>query len=180
MQTTRRHFIKSGISCTLGMTLGSTLSSRADQAAIPIGVQLYAVRGEFERDVPGTLKSLAETGYKGVEFWGYGGTPNVYKEYSAAELRKMLDANGLKCCGMHLQLKALADDNLKRTMENNQVLGNPYLNVAAAEEKMRSEKGIGELADLLVSASGKCAGQQMTVGYHAHPFDFARIDGRFA
>src|SRR5215467_10486985 len=121
------------------MTLGRTLTFGAESSsAIPIGFQLYTVRGEFSRDVPGTLKKLGEIGYKAVEFWGYGGTPNVYQKYSAAELRKLLDDNGLKCCGIHLELKALEKDNLDRTIENSQTLGIEYLNVAAAQQKMGS------------------------------------------
>lgn len=163
------------------MALSPTLTSAASKSKlIPIGFQLYTVRGEFSRDVPGTLQKLGQMGYKGVEFWGYGGTPKVYKEYSAAELRKLLDDNGLKCCGMHLELKALSGDNLKHTFENNQVLGNEYLNVAAAKDKMGSAATISELAAYLNQAAKECRPHKMTVGYHAHPFDFARIDGRFA
>jgi sugar phosphate isomerase/epimerase len=181
MQTTRRQFIKSGLGCALGMTLSRTLSVAASQAnLIPIGFQLYTVRGEFSRNVPETIKALSQIGYRGVEFWGYAGTPNVYQQYSAAELRKMLDDHGLKCCGMHLELKALAKDNLKRTIENNQALGNEYLNVAAAKEKMGSADAIAELAALLNQAAAECRAHKMTVGYHAHPFDFAKINGRFA
>ena len=181
MQTTRRQFIKSGCGCALGMTLGRSVSFAAGQAKpISIGFQLYTVRGEFERDVPGTLKTLGQLGYKGVEFWGYGGTPKVYQEYSAAELRKLLDRNGLKCCGMHLELKALSADNLKQTIENNRVLGNEYLNVAAAQAKMGSAATIAELATLLNQTAAQCRPHKMTVGYHAHPFDFAKIDGQFA
>jgi len=161
--------------------LSPALSFAADQAtAIPIGFQLYTVRGEFARDVPGTLKTLGQMGYKGVEFWGYAGTPKVYQQYSAAELRKLLDNHGLRCCGMHLELKALSGDNLKQTIENNQVLGNEYLNVAAAKEKMISVATISELAVLLNEAAAQCRPHKMIVGYHAHPFDFAKIDGRFA
>jgi sugar phosphate isomerase/epimerase len=181
MQTTRRHFIHSTLGCAAGLTLGRTVSLAAMQSkAIPIGFQLYTVRGEFSRDVPGTLKKLGQLGYGGVEFWGYGGTPNVYQQYSAADLRKLLDENGLKCCGIHLDLKALAKDNLSRTIENNRVLGNEYLNVAAAQEKMESTAGIGELATILTEAQAQCRPHQMKVGYHAHPFDFKKIDGRFA
>jgi sugar phosphate isomerase/epimerase len=163
------------------MTLSRNLSQGADKASpIPIGFQLYAVRGEFARNVPQTLKTLGEIGYKGVEFWGYGGTPEVYQKYSAQQLRKLLDESGLKCCGMHLELKALAPDTLERTIQNNLQLGSSYLNVAAAQEKMGSEKTIVELADTLNDAAVKCAPHQLTVGYHAHPFDFARVDGKFA
>ena len=181
MKTSRRQFISSGLGCALGMALSRTRSLAANRAdAIPIGFQLYTVRGEFARDVPDTLKTLGQAGYKGVEFWGYGGTPNVYQQYSAAQLRKLLDEHGLKCCGMHLELKALARDNLQRTIENSQVLGNEYLNVAAAKDKMGSEDAIAELAALLNEAAVQCRPHKMVTGYHAHPFDFAKIGGRFA
>src|SRR5258705_319506 len=148
MRTNRRQFIQSGVGCALGLAMNPTLSIGAERSAkIPIGFQLYTVRGEFSRNVPETLKQIANMGYKAVEFWGYAGTPNVYQKYSAQELRKLLDDNGLKCCGIHLELKALAMENLTRTIENNQVLGNEYLNVAAAEDKMHTEKSIKELAD---------------------------------
>ena len=163
------------------MTLARTEAFAAGEAkTIPIAFQLYTVRGEFSRDVPGTLKTLAQIGYRAVEFWGYGGTEKVYQHYSAAELRRMLDDNSLKCCGMHLELKALAGDNLARTIENNRVLGNEYLNVAMAKEKMESDKGISELATFLNDTAEKCRPHKMSVGYHAHPFDFAKVDGHVA
>lgn len=184
MQTTRRRFIQSGL-CAFAMT--ETLSQTATRAAaaaaakqIPIGFQLYTVRGEFARDVPGTLKKIAELGYQGVEFWGYGGTPDVYQGHSAAELRMLLDEHGLQCCGMHLELKALAAENLDRTVENNRVLGNTFLNVAAAQEKMKAEPGILELAAFLNDTAARVRPHKMTVGYHAHPFDFARVNDRYA
>jgi sugar phosphate isomerase/epimerase len=147
---------------------------------IPIGFQLYTVRGEFARDVPRTLKLLGRIGYQAVEFWGYAGMPNVYQKYSASDLRKLLDDCGLKCCGMHLKLKALAKENLQQTIDNNQALGSEYLNVAAAKEKMGSEHGIADLAALLNETAAECRPHKMTVGYHAHPFDFIKIKGRVA
>lgn len=181
MPTTRRRFIKSTVGCAAGLTLGRALIMAADKTrAIPIAFQLYTVRGEFARNVPDTLKTLGQIGYKAVEFWGYAGTPNVYQKYSAADLRKMLDDAGLKCCGMHMDLKALAKENLSTTIENNQTLGSEYLNVAAAKEKMGSEAGIAELADLLNQRSADCRAHKMWVGYHAHEFDFKKINDRFA
>ncbi|HYG35627.1 MAG TPA: TIM barrel protein [Clostridia bacterium] len=181
MQTTRRSFIQSSLGFAFGMSLGRTLSLAGDSSTtIPIGFQLYTLRGEFSRNVPATLKTLAQMGYKGVEFWGYGGTPKVYQNYSASELHKMLDDNNLKCCGMHVELKALAKGNFERSLENSQVLGNEYLNVAAAKELMGSEKAIAELAGILNEAAGKCRPHKTVVGYHAHPFDFEKVNGRFA
>jgi len=188
MQTTRREFIKlsAGLGCGMGVGMALTSNPEAQGAEaqagtrIPVGFQLYTVRGEFEREVPGTLQKLGKLGYKGVEFWGYAGTPAVYQKYTAVELRKMLDDSGLKCCGMHLELKALAAENLKRTIENNLTLSSQYLNVAAAKEKMSSEAGIAELAKFLNETAQKCQAQNLLVGYHAHPFDFEKINDRFA
>ena len=181
MQATRRRFIKVGVSSAITMTLSRMLPVAAAQAmSIPIAFQLWSVRGEFTRNVPDTLKRLSQLGYKAVEFWGYGGTPNVFEKYSGPDLRKLLDGCGLKCCGMHIDLKALDKDNLQRSLENNQALGSQYLNVAAAKEKMGSEKGIAELAAFLNRTAVACRSHKMRVGYHAHPFDFEKINGHFA
>ncbi len=40
---------------------------------IPIGLQLFSVRGECSKDLPATIKAVSDIGYVGVEPWGYGG-----------------------------------------------------------------------------------------------------------
>ena len=184
MRSTRRKFIRAGLGCVAGFSLGPVLSGcktmKIDPPADSIGFQLYTVRGEFSRDVPGTLKRLAEIGYKAVEFWDYGGTPKVYKDYTAQDLRKFLDDFGLKCCGMHLQLKALDKENLARTVETNQTLGSEFLNLAAAKKEMGTEGGIAGLADILNRTATEIKKDKLAVGYHAHPFDFEKIKSRFA
>jgi sugar phosphate isomerase/epimerase len=181
MQTTRRHFIQSGLACAATLTVNTDVALAADPPKpVSVGFQLYTVRGGLARDVPGTITTLAQIGYRGVEYWDYAGAPEVYQHYSAAELRKILDDNGVKCCGMHVKLEALSGDKLKRTIENNQTLGNIYINLVMAPELMKSESGIGELAALLNKVSAECQVQNMVAGYHCHAFDFAKINGRFA
>ncbi len=116
MYTSRRRFLQATMGLAAGWTLCPAIRAQAAPQAkkIPIALQLYSVRGDFTRDVPGTLKAVSKLGYEGVEPWGYAGTPKVFQEYSAKQLRKMLDDNGLKCCGMHHQLEALAPERLAR------------------------------------------------------------------
>jgi sugar phosphate isomerase/epimerase len=152
---------------------------------IGVGCQLYAVRSEFTKDVPGTLKTIAAMGYTGVEFWGYRGTAAVYKdgagkEWSAAELKQLLDAHQLKCCGIHLSVAALEDANLPTCIENNRILGNKYLNIASAQKEMKSAETIKKFAEFLNAAAVKAAAHQMLVGYHCHGGDFTKVDGRMA
>ncbi len=181
MQTSRRRFIQTTLGCAAGLTLGETVSIAAMQTSkIPIGFQLFTVRGAFEKDVPGAIQKIAQIGYTGVEFWAYTGTPDVWPKYSATELRKILDDNGIKCCGMHMDPKALNKENVQRTIENNQVLGNIYLNVAGAKDRVSTKEHIADFAKFLTEGQAEVAPHGMMAGYHSHSFDFARIDGRFA
>lgn len=181
-QITRRNFLMTSLG-TVAALAGTSTSPQLRAATggrLPIGLQLYAVRDSFSKDVPGTLKAAKELGYDGVEFWGYGGTENIFGEYSAKQLKALLDENGLKCCGIHCEPRAVADENLARTVANNKILGNNYLIVAGAADRMKDKTTIAEFAKYLNSASEKVESDGMSVGYHAHGFDFVVIDGRFA
>src|SRR6266852_8632753 len=118
-------------------TTDSTLSTRDSELrtdmTIPIGLQLYAVRDECAKDLPGTLSAVAEMGYAGVEFAGYYG-------YTAQSLRAMLEERGLKCCGAHTQLNTLMGDELVRTVEFNRALGNPSLIVPILPAERRATR----------------------------------------
>lgn len=147
---------------------------------IPIGLQLYSVRSECEKDLPAALAAAAKSGYEAVEPWGYGGDKLEWMGHSSADIRKLLDANGLKCCGIHLTTSALQGDNLQRTIELNKQLGNRFLIVAADSARMSSRAGILELASILNGVSEKLGPEGMLTGYHAHGFDFKTVEGETA
>lgn len=146
-------------------------------AKVPIGLQLYSVRGEVAKDVKGTLERVAEIGYVAAEPWGYSGDKLEWMGLTPTELRAAYDGVGLRCCGMHLTTGALLGDNLARTVEMNQTLGNRFLIVAADKERMSSMAGIEDLARILNDASDMLAEHGMFCGYHAHGFDFAIVEG---
>ena len=149
-------------------------------ATTPIGLQLFAVRGECRNDLPATLRAVREIGYQAVEPWGYLGDKVEWMGRSAREFRHLLDEAGLACCGMHIAPAALLGDNLARTIELNQALGNRFLIVAMDKARMSSEPGIAELADILTTAAAALRPLNMLTGYHAHAFDFTRFGGRTA
>ncbi len=60
----------------------------------PYGIQLYSLRHQLEKDVPGSLKLIRDAGYTDVETAGF------YK-MSPADFKKALDKAGLRCTGMH-------------------------------------------------------------------------------
>ncbi len=68
-----------------------------------LGIQLYSVREQLEKDFCGTLAALQTMGFEGVEFAGqYGGLP-------PGETAAALDAVGLTCCGLHADPASLMD-----------------------------------------------------------------------
>jgi sugar phosphate isomerase/epimerase len=138
---------------------------------IPIGVQLYSVRSVAEKDLSGTLAKVAQMGYEGAEFAGYYG-------HNAKDIRKMLDDNGLVCCGTHTQMDALSDANLAATVEFNKTLGNQYLIVPWLQpnDANPKEAWLG-YAKRLNTLAEKVKPQGMSVGYHNHAHDFAPLDG---
>jgi len=139
---------------------------------VPIGLQLFAVRGEVQKDLAATLQSIADIGYVAAEPWGYGGEELEWMGYKPKEIRKMYDDAGLACCGFHLATGALLGDNLERTIEMNQILGNKYLMIAADKERTSQLKTTLELAEILNSVAETLKPLGMVTGYHAHPFDF--------
>jgi len=138
---------------------------------IPIGVQLYSVREECAKNLPATLEAIAKMGYSGVEFAGY-------YNYSAAELRKMLDAVGLVCCGTHIGLDTLLGDALPATVEFNQILGNKFLIVPWIDEARRANKAAcTATAGVFNEIAEKLEPYGMRTGYHNHHAEFTPVDG---
>ena len=146
---------------------------------IPIGFQLYTVRGEVQKDLAETLYQLSDIGYVAAEPWGYDGKKLEWMGHSAQAIRKMYDECALCCCGIHLATVALTE-NLERTIEFNQVLGNSFLIIAMDKERMASVAGIADLARILNKASERLRSIGMYCGYHAHGFDFAEVEGEIA
>ena len=149
-------------------------------AKIPVAIQLYVVRDECEKDLPATLKALAEIGYVAVEPWGYHGQSDEWMGHSGKEIRAMLDENHLGCCGMHVITDALLGDNLARTIEMNRALGNRFLIIAMDRQRMGAAETIGDLAGILNDTAARLEPEGMFTGYHAHGSDFVQFDGRTA
>lgn len=172
---TKREFLKLSITGALATCTGckplAVFSSKKGKKRIPIGVQLYSVRRECEKDLEGTIQAVAKMGYKGVEFAGYYGR-------DAKTLRKLLDSVGLVCCGTHTQIGTLLSDELPKTIEFNRTLGNKFLIVPGLPGNYRSSrKAWQETAKLFNELSDKIKIHGMQVGYHNHSIEFKPLDG---
>ena len=140
-------------------------------AKIPIGLQLYSIREDCQKDLAGSLAKVAKMGYDGVDFAGYYG-------HEAKEVRKMLDDLGLPVCGAHLGLNTLTGDELKRTVEYQRILGNKYLIVPGLPEERRNSRAAWqETARIFNEIAEKLEPEGMLTGYHNHAIEFQPLDG---
>ncbi len=138
---------------------------------IPIALQLYSVRDDCAGDLSLTLQAVAQMGYEGVEFAGY-------YDRTAQELHDMCDDLGLKIAGTHTGIDTLLGDELAKTVEFNQILGNPYLIVPGLSDEYRgSQQAWRDTAKLFNDIADKIADQGMFTGYHNHTGEFEPLEG---
>src|ERR1700722_20215423 len=115
---TRRDVLRMAALATAAMAIPSVIRADEPKKKIRIGLELYSVRTLIPKDFPGTIEAIAKMGYQGVEFAGYHGW-----DRNPQELLKLLDDNGLKCCGTHTALPTLEGDELKKTADLHAILG---------------------------------------------------------
>jgi sugar phosphate isomerase/epimerase len=167
----RRDFLAFSAFGLAAAHLGSLPALAADRKKIPVGLQLYSVREQCAKDLPKVLEAVGKMGYKGVEFAGY------YNR-NAKTLRKLLDDNGLVCCGTHTGYDTLSAKNLAATIEFSRTIGNKYLicpGMSSPDKEgwLAKAKEFNNIAD-------KLKAQGMVTGYHAHAGDFKKFDGETA
>jgi sugar phosphate isomerase/epimerase len=171
-QFTRREFIGAAAAGAAALVAGPSSLLAAAYKKCPIGVQLYSVRSDFNRDVPGTLAGIKKIGYDGVEFAGYANK-------TAADLRKMLDDNGLKAAGSHIQggLQVLMGDaGFQKEVDFNKTLGNDRLIIAMGNA--RTVDDWTKMADNFAAVAAKLKPLNLRLGYHNHTAEFTAVDGQ--
>ena len=117
---------------------------------LPIAVQLYTLRDLTKSDFVKTVAEIARIGYAGVELAGYGDLK------TAAEVRRVLDDNGLKVAGSHASIEALEAD-VNRVLDDNAALGNRNIVCPFMPEARRKDAGgWRDVAASLNRIGGQC------------------------
>ncbi len=152
----------------LGACIGQPGALRGEP--ITFGAQLYTVRGEMERDAPATLRRVAETGYREVEFAGlYGNDPAAL--CSAARER------GLTVAASHADWRLLRDDPAAAIAQA-KALCSPVMVLAwLPPEERRTIAQWRAWIGYLKQAAALAEREGVRVAYHNHDFEFVAIDG---
>jgi len=135
-----------------------------------VALQLYTVRDETKHDFAGTLRRVAQIGYTGVEFAGYG-------NLTSQEMAALLAETGLRAVSTHLRLDALQDTQLDTSIRYCLDIGCSYIVLPSLPNESRTREGMQELAPRLNAIGQRCQEHGLTFAYHNHNFEFARVDG---
>jgi sugar phosphate isomerase/epimerase len=146
-------------------SLGSSLLGMRDARKIDVGLELYSLRDDMKRDVPGTLKRVRQMGFDHVE------VPGLYG-LSAADFRRALDDAGLKATAFVAPYDQL-QNNLADVEANLKTLGArlallPWINHRDKFERddaKRAAKDMNAWSKALHGAGYKFA-------YHVHGYEF--------
>ncbi len=163
------------------MSIAAARQLGATPLGLPIGCQTYPVGKLIAADFPGTMKQLAEIGYKTIELCsppGYeksGFAPLV--KMTAKEVRQVIQGAGLHCESCHYGFRELKESLPERIA---------YAKELGLKQMVLSSFGLPQQATM--SDWARAAGEMnkiaeqirkagMQAGFHNHHGEFAKIDG---
>ena len=182
----RRKFLKRSAIVLTGSSLLSKLSfaNKIFEGEI-MGIQLYSVRDDMKKDPLGTLKELAEMGYKYVEHANY--VDRSFYGYAPNEFKKILEDQGMKMLSGHTVLgpahwnesKDDFTDLWKDTVEDAAAVGQVYVISPSLDDKFRKDReSLLRFMEVFNKSGEYCKKFGMKFGYHNHDFEFREtIDG---
>lgn len=180
MKLSRRKFLVAGTLSAAG-TMMFPRELFASKKAMPfiMGMQLYSVRDDMKKDPMGTMKQLADMGYKYVEHANY--VDGKFYGYAPTEFKKVLGDLGLKMPSGHTVMsdkhwdKSANDftDEWKRTVSDAAIVGQRYVISPWLDESLREDyDGLVSFLDVFNKSGELCKKSGMKFGYHNHDFEF--------
>ncbi len=136
---------------------------------MPVGLQLYSVRGDMEQDFKGTLQKVKDMGYDGVEFAGlFGNAPE--------QVNAWCKEIGLNPISAHVPLAEMLAD-IDKVIADYKAVGCEYIVVPyVTEERRPGGELFMQMIEEIRSIGEKCKAAGLTLLYHNHDFEFAKTE----
>lgn len=135
----------------------------SDKAANQIAVELYSVRHLTAGDMLGALGEIAETGYRAVEFAGYGNS-------NPTEIRPRLDELGMRAVSAHVPFQRF-ENEMDVMLGELHLLGISHAVVPWLAQEWRGPERLSELTDRFNTWGARCREAGIRFGYHNHDFE---------
>jgi sugar phosphate isomerase/epimerase len=165
--TSRREFL----SAAAAALVVSGAGARAQARHLNIGLELYSLRDDAQRDLEGTLAKARAMGFDHME------TGSDFYGRTAAEFRKLADAAGLKVTSLHFPYEQL-QKGIEPAVEVLNTVGAHWAGVAWIPHGNTFERADAERAaqDFNNWGAGFAKSGHRFM-YHAHGFEFTAAPG---
>ncbi len=191
----RRIFLKNTGVAALGGLLLSGESLAKSFAGHPVGVQLFTVMKEIDQDLNGTLKKIADLGFKEIEsaFSFKGG----YYGLKATEFNSLLNDLGLSWKSHHVlgapfklppdakgaDGKPLVLPPIKNLKENYKEIiddcnGAGFKYLVCASTPVGTGDEVKDSMDTLAKTGEALKGSGVTLAFHNHDAEFKEVEGK--
>lgn len=137
-----------------------------------IGLQLYSLRDQFAEDFYGTLRRVADMGYKGVE------TASFSANITPRQAKQRFEELGLTVVAAHCPLPLGETQEFALSLLNDLKCDTAIWHGWPQDERYQTVEGVRELADAYNAAHAVCAEQGLRLGLHNHWWEFADVEGR--
>jgi sugar phosphate isomerase/epimerase len=173
----RRDFLRVSAIGAVGAILLPQYSCKPKETGIAL--QLYTIRDAMAADVAGSLKKVADIGYKYLELAGY--SDGKFYGYEPAEFKKLVTDLGMEILSSHTQVEAagITLDNAKKMAEDHAKLGVKYCVQPWVVPEARTT--IASYQNMVADwnkVGGIMKENGIQFGYHNHNFEFAIVEGK--
>ena len=186
MKPSRRDFLitSRGALAATAFTIAQPSELFANPLGKPIGLELYTVGAELDKDFDGTLRQIAAIGYKEVETG-----ISVSPKRKAADVKKSLQDAGLQCRALHMGLGGMEEAiPYVKEIGAKYVISSVTLPAAPEPGKPNMKSFMAQLAALTLDDFKKIAARCNQMGeqakkaglqfaYHNHNFEFKPQEG---
>ena len=142
-----------------------------------VGIQVYSVRNQLNEDFEGTMKKVAEIGYKLIEGYGLGLDGMFLGKYPAADYMKVVTDLGMKLVATHCSYFTAEDT--PKMIEASKSAGLEYLVIPGIPGELRkTADGYKAVAANFNKIGEQCNVAGIKFGYHNHASEFEVTDGQ--
>lgn len=195
----RRKFIKTSSLTAAGtmLTASSLITALKKTSNKKIGLQLWSIAKNLEKDFMSTIQMVSQIGYKEIELFGpypfssekdktswnaitkmLGFSQSGYFNHSVKQFKEILNEKGLSTPCMHVGLDTLRN-KLNETAEAAHILGQQYAGIAAIpEEERRTLDDYKRISDEFNVIGEKAKALGIRFYYHNHGYGLKEMEGK--
>ena len=134
------------------------------------GIQLYTLRDVIPADPKGTIKQLADFGFKQIE--GYEGKQGIFWNMPHTDFKKYIDDLGIQMVSSHCNIHENFEEKAAQAAEAGlEYLICPYIGAQTSVEKWK------EVTDKFNACGAICKKNGIRFAYHNHEYTFKAFSG---